>query len=154
MNEIFKKHDLKSGLFFLCMGLIVCFLSYHLRVGSISFPGPGFMPLVAGAFLTLLSLALVLTQIFSKEAQEGWAIRISIRNVLIVIGGMWAYAFLLERIGFVFVTFAYVTLLLRFVDPQSWKKSLFGGAVASAASFLLFETLLKSNLPRTFLGFF
>jgi hypothetical protein len=154
MNEIFKKHDLKSGIFFLCLGLIVCFLSYHLRVGSVSFPGPGFMPLVAGAFLTLLSLALVLTQIFSKEAQEGWDIRISVRNVLIVIGGMWAYAFLLERIGFVFVTFAYVTLLLRFVDPQSWTKSLFGGAAAAAVAFFLFETIMKTNLPRTFLGFF
>jgi hypothetical protein len=154
MNQVFKKNDLRSGIFFLCLGLIVCILSYHLRVGSVSFPGPGFMPLVAGVFLTLLSLALVLTQIFSKEAQADWNVRISVRNVLIVIGGMWAYAFLLERIGFVFVTFAFVSLLLRFVDPQSWAKSLFGGAVASAVAFLLFETILKTNLPRTFLGFF
>jgi putative tricarboxylic transport membrane protein len=154
MNEKFKKPDWRSGIFFLCFGLTVCFLSYHLRVGSISFPGPGFMPLVAGAFLTLLSLTLLLTQIFSKEAQEGWDIRISVRNVIIVIGGMWAYAFLLERIGFVLVTFAFVTLLLRFVDPQSWTKSLFGGAAAAAVAFFLFETILKTNLPRTFLGFF
>jgi hypothetical protein len=154
MNEIRKRHDLRSGIFFLCLGLVVCFLAYHLRFGSISFPGPGFMPMVAGAFLTLLSLGLVLTQIFSNEAQEGWDIRISVRNVLIIIGGMWLYALLLERIGFVFVTFAFVTLLLRFVDPQSWTKSLFGGAAASAAAYLLFQTILKTNLPRTFLGFF
>jgi hypothetical protein len=154
MNQIRKNPDLRSGIFFLCLGLIVCISAHRLRFGSISFPGPGFMPMVAGAFLLFLASLLLLTELFSREAKEGWNTGISIRNVLIIIGGMWLYALLLERIGFVFVTFAFVTLLLRFVDPQSWTKSLFGGAAASAFAYLLFETILKTNLPRTFLGFF
>jgi hypothetical protein len=154
MNEMHKKPDFRSAIFFICLSLAVCIVALRLRVGSVSFPGPGFMPLVAGVFLFFLSSLLLLTVVFSKEAKEGWNTGISIRNVIMIIGGMWVYAYLLERIGFVFVTFAFVTLLLRFVDPQSWTKSLFGGAAASVAAYLLFETILKTNLPRTFLGFF
>jgi len=110
--------------------------------------------LTAGIVLVFLSVLLLLSQVFSREAGGTWGTGIAIRNVILVIGGMWVYAFLLPRIGFVFVTFIFVTMIIRFVDPQSWAKSLIAGAAATVLSFLLFDTLLKTNLPRTFLGFF
>jgi len=134
--------------------LMVCVFSIFLGPGKLSAPGPGFLPLTAGIVLVFLSVLLLLSQVFSREAGGTWGTGIAIRNVILVIGGMWVYAFLLPRIGFVFVTFIFVTMIIRFVDPQSWAKSLIAGAAATVLSFLLFDTLLKTNLPRTFLGFF
>ena len=67
---------------------------------------------------------------------------------------MLSYTFLLERIGFVFVTFLFVALLMKLVGPQSWGKAILAGAMASITAYLLFETFLKSQLPRSFLGIF
>jgi hypothetical protein len=154
MDGMHRKPDSRSGVFFFFFGLMVCFFSIHLGPGKLSAPGPGFLPLTAGILLVFLSLLLLLSQLFSKKAGEIWETKIAIRNVILVIGGMWVYAFLLPRIGFVFITFLFVTMIIRFVDPQSWAKSLIAGAASAAVSFLLFDTMLKTNLPRTFLGFF
>lgn len=154
MDGMHRKPDGRSGVFFFFFGLIVCLFSIHLGPGKLSAPGPGFLPLTAGILLVFLSFLLLLSQLFSRKAGGIWETRIAIRNVILVIGGMWAYAFLLPRIGFVFVTFIFLTMIIRFVDPQSWAKSLIAGAAGTALSFLLFDTLLKTNLPRTFLGFF
>jgi len=67
---------------------------------------------------------------------------------------MAAYGFLLDRIGFLFVTFLFVTFLVRVIEPRSWVKSILAGACAAVASYLLFEILLKSQLPRSPLGIF
>lgn len=83
-----------------------------------------------------------------------WETKIQWRNILSVLAAMVAYGLLLDQIGFVLVTFAFVVLLMKVIEPQSWKRAILGGAISSIASYLLFETLLKSQLPRSFLGFF
>jgi len=153
MNEKRQKPDWRSGIFFLFLGLTVCFFSIRLGLGKPSAPGPGFTPFVAGLFLAILSLLLLL-QIRLRGAGGIWETRITLRNVISVLGGMAAYGFLLPHIGFVFVTFGFVTLLIRFINPQSWTKAIIGGAASSGISFFLFDILLKTPLPRTFLGVF
>jgi len=83
-----------------------------------------------------------------------WETKIQWKNILSVLAAMVAYGLLLDEIGFVLVTFAFVVLLMKVIEPQSWKRAILGGAISSIASYLLFETLLKSQLPRSFLGFF
>ncbi len=153
MSERRKKPDWRSGIFFLLLGLVVCFFSIRLGFGKLSKPGPGFMPFVAGSFLTFLSL-LLLIQVLLTEASRFWEPEVRLKNAFWVLGAMVAYGYLLQKIGFVFVTFGFVTLLIGFIEPKSWKKAFIGGAVSSAASYLLFDTFLKSQLPRTFLEFF
>jgi len=83
-----------------------------------------------------------------------WEAKIQWKNIFSVLAAMVAYGLLLDQIGFVLVTFAFVVLLMKVIEPQSWKRAILGGAISSLASYLLFETLLKSQLPRSFLGFF
>ena len=153
MSEKRQKPDWKSGILFFFLGLTVCFFALRMGVGKPSAPGPGFLPFVAGLFLAFLSL-LLLFAVHLGKAGGKWEARITLRNVISILGGMAAYAYLLNHIGFVFVTFGFVTLLIRFIEPQSWTKAIIGGAAASGISFLLFDILLKTPLPRTFLGFF
>jgi putative tricarboxylic transport membrane protein len=148
-----KKPDYKSGIFFLILGLGVCFFSWKIGLGSPAKPGPGFMPFLAGLLLAALSFVL-LVQVLFRWTMPNWETKIQWKNILSVLAAMVAYGLLLDEIGFVLVTFAFVVLLMKVIEPQSWKRAILGGAISSLASYLLFETLLKSQLPRSFLGFF
>jgi putative tricarboxylic transport membrane protein len=148
-----KKPDYKSGIFFLILGLGVCFFSWKIGLGSPAKPGPGFMPFLAGLLLAALSFVLSVQVLFSWT-MPNWETKIQWKNILSVLAAMVAYGLLLDEIGFVLVTFAFVVLLMKVIEPQSWKRAILGGAISSLASYLLFETLLKSQLPRSFLGFF
>ena len=148
-----KKPDYKSGIFFLILGLGVCLFSWKIGLGSPAKPGPGFMPFLAGVLLSALSFVLVV-QVILSWTMPTWATAIQWKNILSVLTAMVVYVLLLYEIGFVLVTFAFVVLLMKVIEPQSWKRAILGGAISSLASYLLFETLLKSQLPRSFLGFF
>jgi putative tricarboxylic transport membrane protein len=140
-------------MFFLLLGVGVCYFSWKIGLGSPAKPGPGFMPFLAGLLLTALSFVLVVQVLLSWTAPT-WETRVQWKNILSVLAAMVAYGFLLDKIGFVLVTFAFVVLLMKVIEPQSWTRAVLGGIISSLASYLLFETLLKSQLPRSFLGFF
>jgi putative tricarboxylic transport membrane protein len=148
-----KKPDYRSGIFFLLLGLWVCYFSWKLGLGSPAKPGPGFMPFLAGILLASLSFFLVVLVLFSWTLPT-WSTRVQWKNILSVLAAMTAYGFLLDKLGFVLVTFGFVVLLMKVIEPQSWKRALWGGVLSSLGSYLLFETFLKSQLPRSFLGFF
>jgi hypothetical protein len=44
-------------------------------------------------------------------------------------------------------------MLFRFVEPQKWVVAVGGSALASIASYVVFELWLKTQLPRGILGF-
>jgi hypothetical protein len=111
------------------------------------------MPFLAGLLLALLSSVLLLQVAFGKMV-ESWPITFRVKNIAVILMAMAAYGFLLDRIGFFFITFLFVTFLIRAIEPQSWMKSIVAGACSSGASYLLFEILLKSQLPRSPLGIF
>jgi Tripartite tricarboxylate transporter TctB family len=111
------------------------------------------MPFLAGLLLASFSF-IFLIQTFMDKAPSSWRIESHFGNFLAVNMAMLSYAFLLERIGFVFVTFLFVALLMKLVGPQSWRKAILAGAIASSAAYLLFEVFLKSQMPRSFLGIF
>ncbi len=111
------------------------------------------MPFLAGLLLAALSFALVV-QVLLSWTVPTWKTNIQWKNILAVLATMIAYGLLLEKIGFVLVTLGFVILLMKVIEPQSWKRAVLGGMISSMASYLLFETFLKSQLPRSFLGFF
>jgi uncharacterized membrane protein len=148
-----RKPDYKSGIFFLLLGLWVCYFSWKIGLGSPAKPGPGFMPFLAGLLLAFLSFLLVFQVLFSWTSPT-WSTRVQWKNILSVLAAMAAYGFFLDKAGFVIVTFGFVVLLMKVIEPQSWKRAVWGGVLSSLASYLLFESFLKSQLPRSFLGFF
>ena len=144
--------DFKSGIFFFLLSVVVGLFSIKIGLGTFSKPGPGFVPFGSALFLMVLSFFSILLAWVGKS-EGNWEMGIKWGNFLFVMGAMAAYGFLLNRIGFHFSTFLFVTFLIKFIGPRGWKKAIVAGVIASACSYFLFETLLKSQLPRTFLGF-
>jgi hypothetical protein len=74
-------------------------------------------------------------------------------NIVIILAAIPVYALSLEKIGLLINTFLFITLLLKVVEPQTWKTSILGGVITSIAANLIFNVLFKAQIPSGILGF-
>ncbi len=68
------------------------------------------------------------------------------------VGSLFVFYLIFESAGFPIATFFFVLALLKFVVPQKWLYSVGIAAVISLCSYLLFQVVLKSNLPMGILA--
>lgn len=61
-----------------------------------------------------------------------------------------AYAFLLEILGFLMMTFVFMLFTLKVVEPTKWRTTLLSSVLATIVSYFLFESWLKVPMPKGF----
>ena len=146
---------LYANLFWILFSLVTCVESYRLKLGTINAPGPGFFPFTAGFIMLILSLAALFQSIRGREKEEKTLRQEPLRwwNIVIILATVTAYAFSLEKIGFLIDTFLFMCLLLKVVEPQTWKTSIIGGLITATAANLLFNVIFKAQIPSGILGF-
>jgi putative tricarboxylic transport membrane protein len=144
-----------SNLFWLLFSLVICVESYRLTLGTINAPGPGFFPFSAGLIMLILSLVALFQSMAKKEKVEETTRQEPIRwwNIVIILTAITAYAFSLEKVGFLINTFLFICLLLKVVEPQSWKTTIIGGLITTIAANLLFNVIFRAQIPSGILGF-
>lgn len=144
-----------GNIFWLLFSLIVCFESFHLKMGDFHQPGPGFFPFGLGiltGLFALIGLYQSLTEAVKKEAViSDRSFRWS--NTVTILLAIALYAFLLEKVGFVLTTFFFMVLLLRVVIPQPWKIVLLGATLTALGVNVIFNVLLKVQIPSGIWGF-
>ena len=74
-------------------------------------------------------------------------------NIVIILAAITAYAFSLEKIGFLISTFLFMCLLLKVVEPQTWKTAILGGLITTIAANLIFNIIFRAQIPSGILGF-
>jgi uncharacterized membrane protein len=143
------------NLFWILFSLVTCIEAYRLKLGAVTKPGSGFFPFSAGLVMLVLALVALmqLTRQEKKEGESGGREEVRWWNIVIILAAVGAYAFTLETIGFLINTFLFVTLLLKVIEPQSWKASILGGVIAAAAANVLFNVIFKAQIPSGILGF-
>ena len=150
-----KNNDQRSSLFWLIAGLAIIFFSGKYGLGSLSSPGPGFLPFISGLAITGLALVVFLQQ-FSKKNRERigdlWK-QCHWPSMLMVMGALILYTLLFQFLGFVLDTFWLMVFLLRIMEPMSWKKVLAGATGASVGAYIIFQVWLEAQLPIGILGF-
>ena len=141
-----------SGLFWVLLGVAICIDSVQLKLGGLHKPGPGFMPFMAGSFLILLGLILTGSTIskgFEKgetRAKEAWAI-VNWKSVLLTLSGLFAYALLLEPIGFYPTAFLFLLFLFKLTEPRRWLMPAGLAGISVILSYLIFSLWLKVQFP-------
>jgi putative tricarboxylic transport membrane protein len=141
------------ALFWVALGILVCYGATQLGLGSVTEPGPGFIFFWSGLILVILSLMALAESLGSSEeiAEETGAMNwVKIGLVLL---SLVLYAFFLERLGFVITTFVLLTFLLSWIERTNWAQSLGVATAAALGSFAIFELWLKIRLPRGIFGF-
>jgi putative tricarboxylic transport membrane protein len=144
--------DKWSSLVWLGLATWVCLASYKLSLGSFHNPGPGFLSFIAGLIVGALALVVHLQSRSSsspaKPAVPFWANTDRSLRMMVTVVALLIYAIGMEYLGFLLSTFIFLAFLLKFIEPQRWTVVIFGSLLASAASYIIFEIWLQSQLPR------
>ena len=140
-----------SGLFLLVLAIIAGVAAQSLPTTTTeSFAGPSFMPTVLSIALGCCA-AVIIAQARGSAAgavMPGWsgaemagAIRIAV-----VAGATAAYNLLLEPVGYILVTLAYLVFLFWFLKV-SWRLNLAISVLGTLGTYAMFVIWLKVMLP-------
>ena len=145
-----------GGVFWLVFALLVIYGSYRLGLGSLQAPGSGFLGFLAGAFVLLMALVVLIQSFVGRQAGEKvsalWR-GIHWRKPLTVALLVLAYNLVLERLGFILTALLFFLILFKGVEKFSWLKTIVVAFTVVACSYLLFHTFLKVPLPQGLLEF-
>lgn len=151
------RKNLFSVAFWLLFSIYIAIESYRLGLGKWSLPGPGYFPFVTSVLLGMISLSLLVKTLLrsslGKKEVADLPARLNWQNIVLTLVGMFVYVFLLDWMGFVLCTFFLMIFLILAVGRWRWFVSLIAALSITLVSYLLFEVLLDSHLPKGFLGF-
>lgn len=150
--------DFLLGLIWFVFSLIIIVESYRLDVGTLHSPQAGFLPFLASITLAILSLTLFILRILKKvevqRKEETPSLNIkNLPKVLYVGLSIFIYAILLNYLGFIIDTILFIGFLLVIIEPQKWYTVVIVAFTTSLISYLLFNVLLRVQLPIGPLGF-
>lgn len=141
-----------APVFFLGLSLWICVEARQVPFGSVRMPGAGFLPLLLGISLGLLSLILLATIVVGDA---GAAIQEASPHleILYLIGTMFASAWLFERAGFLLTMGLFLGMTVQVLARTRWTITLIIALLGSVAAYLLFDRVLMISLPSGMLSF-
>ena len=148
--------DRISAVFWLCFAILVSIESYRLGLGTLHKPGPGFLFFWTSIFLGILALVVLIRAWVGKETgdpTESIFGKQNTRKIIFVLISLFLYAIFMETVGFIPVTLLLFIFLLGVIEKKKWLFTAFVSVVVTACAYLIFETWLKSQLPKGFLEF-
>ena len=142
-----KNGEMWAGLFFLLLGVAVIVGSVRMPLGTPLDPQPGFFPLLAGIFLSVLSVVhLVLAFLKRKKSLKMQALG-AVWRPAFLIAGLFIYTFILDPLGYVIATIFLSVIILRILESRSWWKLSAISLASSVGTFVLFDRILGVTLP-------
>ncbi len=148
------RRDLVSSLVFIGLATIFMIGALRYGFGKFSRPGPGLMPFFASVIIIVLSGIIFVTSLLKKsehfEKREKFFPNKEILTRLVVgVLALFGYGVALESLGFGLTTVLFMVLVLRLVGlAKNWRMILATSLLTTLVSYLLFVTLLKTQLPR------
>jgi putative tricarboxylic transport membrane protein len=149
-----RKRDLASSVASLIVAAVFCAGAVHYGLTRRGVPGPGFLPFFAGLGLVLLALIQLISRLWDGDREERkdqplsfFPERGSWKRLAMVMGSLVFYVLALEYLGFLVTTFLFVSVLLA-IEPKGWAGVVGTSILATGGSYLIFQLLLKVQLPR------
>ena len=145
--KIKSQKDFWSGLVFVVLGIAFAWGATTYPMGDASAPGAGYFPFGLGLLLAVLG-GLVLFTAVTIESPGGDRIQgVRLRPLVFLVLAIAGFGLTLERLGLV-VSLPLLVLLSSLAgDEFRWKDVLATAVVLTAGSWLVFQVLLKLNLP-------
>lgn len=138
-----------SSLTLLLLAGFIVAESRRYPIGTLDYPGPGFLPTLLGVAIGLMALVLLVSsRTRTPPLKSSWPDRQGFVKVGAVFIGVLVYALLIEVSGYLLNTFLLFVWLLRPVGRQSWALTLGVSLTAVLAGYLVFDVWLKVQLPR------
>lgn len=145
--KIKSGRDFWSGLIFVGVGAAFAAGALNYSFGTSARPGPGYLPFGLGILLALLGLLLTLRAL-AVAAPDGEAVgRIAWRPLLLVLGSLALFAFLLPRAGMFISLPILVVMSARAGDEFHLGEALANAALLTTGSWLIFIQGLGLAIP-------
>lgn len=142
-----RTFDRFAGIAFLVIGLLFVLESRKISESSYgSAVGPDIFPIGLGILLILLSMRL-LYETFRYKPESGNGDAVQYRKFLVIFIGAVLYAALLEPLGYVITTFAFLLLAFQTMERGKWIQSLVIAGAFSFGVYYLFAEFLGGSLP-------
>ncbi len=153
----FLTAELTADVVWVLLGLGICLYALRLRLWDAAGPGSGFLPFIAGVFVALVGLTLLLRQ-WSKRPREVrrapfWADAAGRKRVGLVVIALCVLAVLMPMLGFLLAAFLVMTFLLGLTERTRLVSAVALAVVSSLSIYWLFASLLQVRLPKGPLGF-
>lgn len=151
----------KSVLFEGCLLFVCCLYFYHslkLEYGTLSAPGPGFLPIVLGFMGTILAACLLIGTFIIQKKSVGDASSdepkssASYRPLVFYIATMAALIVLFEVIGAIPGLFAATIIFSKICGLKGWFKPLILGASTSMVLYAVFAVIFNIPMPQGLLS--
>ena len=141
--------------------MVICVWSASFPFGPVSDPGPAYLPFGCGLifiFLGSIQLFFILGEASKRRAKLNpsppfFTDRKGLRTVALALGGMLLAAASLETLGFTATLFLLMLFLTQVIQRQKWKVAFSFALMSAIGSMLLFQVILKTDLPSGFLKF-
>ncbi len=144
--SIRNRKDFWSAVMFVLFGVLFIIWSRDYQFGTAQRMGPGYFPTVLGYMLVFLG-ALVGLPALRRSAEETHVGGIGWRGLLVILGSVALYAFLLPKAGFVLSMAALVFLSAVGSEEFRWKTAAISVVVLGIASYLVFVKGLELQFP-------
>jgi putative tricarboxylic transport membrane protein len=147
--------NILGNILWLFIGAFAVISSLRLGIGDIRRPGAGFVLFLAGSlFIGCILLQATLNGASSrseKHLSATWPL-VPGRPVIVVVIAALIYLAVLEKLGYLFTTFAFMLLLFG-LNRIKLRIVMICALSSVAASYCIFQGLLKVPLPKGFFGF-
>jgi len=133
--------------------IVYLFMAKGLPFGSVSQPGVGFMPAIAGTMAMIISIINFISVMMKKDDKKakkedgGTAPELDILKLVKFAAGCLAYILMLDHIGFLISTLAVLVYLLKVTGVEGWISPILISAGTSLGFYFLFEKMLGVMLP-------
>jgi Tripartite tricarboxylate transporter TctB family len=145
-----------EAIFWIALGAFVCFLGWRIKVGTFRAPGPGFFALAAGLALIVIGTFMLFSKTVSKAGGQAKpdTDRASLISGLLkwrfaaTMGLLVAYAVFLNALGYILCTFLVMCGLFYDWGKNRLLNAFLASLATTAVTYLIFETWLRTQLPR------
>lgn len=119
-------------------------------------PGAGWMPLLLGVVMGLLSILLLVTasrRPSSKDTKVEWPRGEGMFNNVAILVGLAVSVIVLETAGYLLSTLVFLVVLMKILGKYSWKLSIAMSVIFSATMYWVFKIFLEIPLPSGLINF-
>jgi putative tricarboxylic transport membrane protein len=148
-----KKYQRICNLVWLVTSLTICVASIKLKLGTLTDPGPGFMPFGTGLLLLFFSLAALFREGREEVKEEGPWIGPYWKRVITTIISLSVYALILTRLGYLLSTFLLMIFLFWTPEYKKWMGTIIKAVLSAGITYFVFDKWLDCQLPKGIFGF-
>jgi hypothetical protein len=150
------KKDQISSIFLLLVAGIILTSSIKASLGSFREPGSGLVPFLAAFLMGICSLLSLILSTLKKTGEKEGPIfafhEMNWRNLVLTLGALLAFPFLLRFLGFNLVVFGFMLFLAKAIEPRRWVIAVLFALSTTIVCYLLFVYWLKFFVEKGIFG--